>query len=110
MTAKALAVIFRKPYTDTMNHIAEQMTKMVAAVKMTAWGGKHRFLALVLENANYRRLIRDQLLTTDWLDPPTATVTAGTIHFTSTPFDITTFKEAQKTPECVRDTRGIYRY
>ena len=40
MTAKALAVIFRKPSTDTMNHMAEQMTKMVAAVKTSAWGGQ----------------------------------------------------------------------
>ena len=69
---------------------------MVPAVKTTAWGRKHGSLALVLEDADYRRLSRDQSATTYRLDPPTETVVSVTIDFTSTPFEIMNFKEAQK--------------
>ena len=35
-TAKAITVIVRKPYMDTMNHTIYQMSKMVATVKIKA--------------------------------------------------------------------------
>ena len=103
MMENALSVIVWQTSTNTMNHMAEKMEKMVAAVKTTAWGGKHGSLALVLDNADYRRLTRDQSSTTDRLDPLTATEKAGTINFNSTPFEIRTFKEAQKS--AIRRTR-----
>ena len=58
MTAKALNVIIRKPSMVTMSHMIEQISKMVAAVKTTAWGGNHGYLALVLDNEDYLCLNR----------------------------------------------------
>ena len=60
MTANATDVIVKQPSMDTMNHMTEKMAKMVAAVKITALGGKHGFLALVLDNADYHHLSIDQ--------------------------------------------------
>ena len=40
MTAKVLDVIVRQPSTYTMNHMTDQMEKLVSAVKKTAWGGQ----------------------------------------------------------------------
>ena len=52
MTAKALDVIVGQSFMDKMNHTTEQMAKMVAAFKTTAWRDKHGSLDLVLDDAD----------------------------------------------------------
>ena len=86
MAAKALDVIIGKPSTETMDCMTYHMTKMVTAVKTTAWGGGHGSLSLVLGDVDYRRLTRDKSETTNRLDPSTETAKSGTINFTSAPF------------------------
>jgi hypothetical protein len=48
MLAKPLDVIVMQLTTKSMDKMTEQMAQMVAPVKMTAWGGQHGSLALVL--------------------------------------------------------------
>ena len=59
MAAKTLNKIIRQSTTDSMNIMTEQMSKMVAAMKTTLWGGKYRSLALVLYEEHYRTVTRD---------------------------------------------------
>jgi hypothetical protein len=44
---------------------------MVAPVKTTAWGGLHGSLALVLDNANYARVIKNIVTLSAPLSKPT---------------------------------------
>ena len=46
--------IIGQPTTTTVNHLKQQITKIAAAVKTTKWGGRHRHLALVLDNMSYQ--------------------------------------------------------
>ena len=59
MTVKPHDKIFGKPTTKTMNIMTEKMAKMVAVVKTTVWGRKHRYLALLLGKEDYRISTRD---------------------------------------------------
>ena len=50
IAVKPLDIIVGHPTTKNMNITTEKMAKMVAAIKTTAWEGKHGSLSLVLEN------------------------------------------------------------
>ena len=50
MEAKPLNVIVGQPTNKKINTMTGKMNKMVAAIKTTAWEGKHGSLSLVLEN------------------------------------------------------------
>ena len=54
MAAKPLYVIVGQPTTQFMNHMTEQMAKIVAAVETTAGGGLHGCLVLVLDDVDYK--------------------------------------------------------
>jgi hypothetical protein len=61
--------IVGQPTTSTVNHLRQQIAKLAAAVKITSWGGRHGYLALVLTNAEYQSvtgnptIVLDRLLT-----------------------------------------------
>ena len=50
MEANPLNVIVGQPTNKKINTMTGKMNKMVAAIKTTAWEGKHGSLSLVLEN------------------------------------------------------------
>jgi hypothetical protein len=58
MAAKPLDVIVGQPTTASMEKMTEQMAQMVAPVKTTAWGGLHGSLALVLDDADYKIIMK----------------------------------------------------
>ena len=84
MAEKNLDKIIRKTTMETMNIIKEQMARMVATVKTTVWGGKHRSLSLVLKKYDYRTVTRDSSATIDCLSNPAQvneSITAFSIPF-----------------------------
>jgi hypothetical protein len=56
---KPLNVIVSQPTTDSMDRMAEQLAKMVAPFKTTAWDGLHGSLVLVLDDADYAMVIKN---------------------------------------------------
>ena len=52
MAVKPLDVIVGQPTTQSMNLMTDQMAKMTAAIRTTAFNGKHGCLELVLDNVN----------------------------------------------------------
>ncbi len=64
MSAKPLDVIVGQSTTKSMNKTMEQMAQMVAPIKMTAWGGRHGLLALVLEDTDYKSITKSTMQTT----------------------------------------------
>ena len=48
-----------QPTASTVNHLWQQIAKIMAAVKTTIWGGQHGHLALVLTNAEYRTVTKN---------------------------------------------------
>ncbi len=94
MAAKPLNVIVRQPTTETMNKMVEQMAQMVAPVKITAWGGCHRSLALVLDNMDYSSITKACITSTKPVTQPDA-INKG-IAATSTPLKILTFQQEMK--------------
>ena len=67
MSTKPLDIIVGQPTTTTMNRMMDQMTQMVTPVKTTAWGGLHRTLALVLDDAEYALMTKNVIKTADAL-------------------------------------------
>jgi hypothetical protein len=55
-----------------MEWMTEQKVQMVAPLKMTAWGGLHGSLALVLDNVDYATVTRQAVKLTDCLVQPPA--------------------------------------
>jgi preprotein translocase subunit YajC len=72
MLAKPLYVIIGQPTTKSMNKMTEQMAQMVAPVKLTAWGGQHGSLALVLDNTDYKSITKLTMQTTALVTQPDA--------------------------------------
>ena len=64
MASKPLDVIVSQPTTQTMNPMTEQLAKITAAIKTTAWGGQHGSLALFLDDENYRVATRKSAAST----------------------------------------------
>ena len=94
MSDKPLNKIIWQPNTKTTNIMMEQMAKMVATVKTTAWWGKHGSLALVLDKDDYRTVIRDSPATINHilkLAPLNEAITSF-----SKPFETLTLQELQK--------------
>ena len=58
------------PTMKTWQHLREQICKIAAQVRTTAFGGKHGHLVLVLDNAEYQTATTDPTLTTDRLASP----------------------------------------
>jgi len=79
---------------ETMNKMVEQMTQMVAPVITTAWGGCHRSLALVLDDADYSSITKEKITSTTPVNQPD-TINKG-ITAASTPLEILTFQEETK--------------
>jgi hypothetical protein len=61
MSAKPLDLIVGQPTTKFINRMMEQMAQMVAPVKITAWGGLHGSLALVLNNVDYATVTKNMV-------------------------------------------------
>jgi hypothetical protein len=68
---------------------------MVAPVKMTAWGGRHGLLALILGNTDYKSITKLTTQTTALVTQPDA-INQG-ITDQSTPFEILTLQAVTKT-------------
>ena len=64
MVVKPLDDIIGQSTTETMNKMVEQMIQMVAPVKTTAWGGCHRSLTLVLDDADYSSITKVKITST----------------------------------------------
>jgi hypothetical protein len=95
MSAKPLNVIVGQPTTKSMDRLMEQMAKMVAPVKTTAWGGLHGSLALVLDNVNYARVTKNIVTSSAPLSKPT-TINPK-INKLSNPNEILTLQEEMQT-------------
>jgi hypothetical protein len=59
MLAKPLNVIVCQPTTESMDRMTEQMAQTVATVNITAWGGLHGSLALVLDDTDYATVTKN---------------------------------------------------
>ena len=94
MAVKPLDKKIGQPTTNSMNIMTEQMSKLVSAVKTTARGGKHVYLALVLHEGNYRTFTRCAEATIARLTNP-APVNKEITAF-STPFETLILQEKQK--------------
>jgi hypothetical protein len=94
MAAKPLDVIVGQPTTETMNKMVEQMAQMVAPVKITAWGGCHGSLALVLDDTDYSSITKARITSTKPVTQPDAI--NKDITATSSPLEILTFQEETK--------------
>ena len=108
MMALPLDIIVGQPTTQTMNLMTEQLAKMCAAVRTTAFGGKHGSLASVLDDQEYRAVTANASASTTPLAEPVAVST--TLTKEATPFDILqaqeiaqTAKKAFATQEAVRE-------
>ncbi len=95
ISAKPLNVIVGQPTTKSMNKMTEQIAQMVAPVKMTAWGGQHGSLALVLDDTDYKNITKLTKQTTALITQPDA-VNQG-ITDQSTPLEILTLQAEMKT-------------
>ncbi len=96
MLEKLLNVIVGQPTTNSMDGMTEQMAQMVAPVKTTAWGGLHRSLALILNNAEYATVTNKNIVT--MLAPLIKLTTINPeINKQSNPYEILTFQEKMKT-------------
>ena len=62
MTEKPLDVIITQLTTQWMKHMTEQISKMVASVETTAWGGLCGYLSIVLDDVKYKRVTTDSQL------------------------------------------------
>ena len=62
--------VIGQPMTSTVNHLWQQIAKIMAAVKTTSWGGQHGHLALVLTNAKYRSITGNPTIAVDRLPTP----------------------------------------
>ena len=70
--------IVGQPTTSTVNHLRQQIAKIVAAVKTTSWGGRHGHLALMLNDAEYRTVTGNPDITIDRLPTPPIVATGLT--------------------------------
>jgi hypothetical protein len=95
MSGKPLNVIVGQPTTKSMNKMMEQMAQMVAPVKMTAWGGRHGSLPLVLDDTDYKSITKSTTQTTALVTQPDA-INQG-ITNQSTPFEILTLQAETNT-------------
>ena len=94
MVVKPLDDIIGQSTTETMNKMVEQMIQMVAPVKTTAWGGCHRSLTLVLDDADYSSITKVKITSTMPVTQPGAI--NKVITDTSTPLKILTLQEETK--------------
>jgi hypothetical protein len=70
--------IIGQPTNATVNLLKHQVAKIAAAVKTTSWGGRHRHLALVLDDDEYRIVTGNATQTTTRLVAPPIVPTALT--------------------------------
>ncbi len=70
MAAKPLDVIVGQPTMASMDKMMEQMAQMVAPVKTTTWGGLHGSLALILDDADYKIIMKVVVKITKRLGQP----------------------------------------
>ena len=54
-----------QPTNSSVNHLKQQVAKIVAAVKTTNWGGRHGHLALVLTDTEYQTVTGSADITTE---------------------------------------------
>jgi hypothetical protein len=95
MMALPLDVVVGQPTTQTMNLMTEQLAKMCASVRTTAFGGKHGSLAAVIDNAEYRTVTTIASSSTTPLTEPAAV--SKTLTKEATPYEILQAQEsAQK--------------
>ena len=50
----AIDKIIGQPTTTSVNNLKEQIAKIAASVKTTKWGGRHRYLPLVLDDTEWQ--------------------------------------------------------
>jgi hypothetical protein len=62
--------IHGQPSNTSVNVLKQQVAKLATAVKTTSWGGCHGHLALVLNDAKYRTVTSDPVLSTTRLVLP----------------------------------------
>ena len=68
--------IIGQPTNSTVNLLKQQVTKIVAAVKTTSWGGRHGHLALILHDDGYHLVTGNATLMTTYLVVPPIVPTA----------------------------------
>jgi preprotein translocase subunit YajC len=95
MLAKLFDVIVSQPTTKSMDRMTEQMARMVAPVKTTAWGGLHGSLALVLYDVDYTTVIKN--IVTSLASLIKRTTINPKINKQSNPNEILTLQEETKT-------------
>ena len=59
---------FGQPTNTTVNLLELECAKLAALVKTTKWGGRHGFLALVINDEELQSITGDNTATTDRLD------------------------------------------
>jgi len=69
-TPLPLDKIVGQPTTFALNHLLQQIAKIVAAVKTTSWGVRHGRHALVLTYAEYRTVTGNLDIVIDRLSAP----------------------------------------
>ena len=65
-----LDAIFGKPTLYSVQHLVKQLEKFASHFATTKWGGKHRFLPLVLSEANIRQATGNNNLDYERLNKP----------------------------------------
>ena len=91
IAANPLGIIIGQPITQSMNLMTEQTAEITAAIRTTAYGGKHGCLALVLGATDYCVVMGNSLSSTNLLEKWKGTVASLTTQ--ATPFNILTAKE-----------------
>eukprot|EP00804_Cyclotella_cryptica_P027936 CCRYP_003833-RA/>CCRYP_003833-RA protein AED:0.57 eAED:0.47 QI:0/-1/0/1/-1/1/1/0/133 len=82
VTPLPLDKIIGQPTTSTVNHLQQQIAKIVAAVKTRSWGGRHGHLALMLIDAKYCTVTGNPDIAIDRLPMPLI-VTMGLTNTTT---------------------------
>ena len=70
MEAVPFDAIFGQPTLHSVRHLAEQLTTFASHFATTKWGGKHRFLPLVISKAKMRPTAGNRKLDCGRLNKP----------------------------------------
>lgn len=84
--ALPLDIIVGQPTTQSMNLMTDQLAKMCAAVRTTAFGGKHGSLAAVLDDPEYQTVTTNTSSSTTPLTEPALVSTS--LAKEATPYEI----------------------
>ena len=70
VTPLPLNKVVGQPTASTVNHLQQQIAKIMAAIKTTSWGGWHGHIALVLTDAEYQSITGNPNIAIDCLPTP----------------------------------------